>query len=122
MHNLVTLLGLAYRIGAVAAAGLDASRGRRNLEKRAPDELSPKPDPDELRAPQGCRPYSNANGGQSIRANFVVTKSNRRQTSTAIDRQTRFLKYNRNNQAILPNAATANYQTALSINSAWQDN
>jgi len=23
---------------------------------------------------------------------------------------------------ILPNAATANYQTALSINSAWQDN
>ena len=27
---------------------------RRKLEKRAPDELSPKPDPYELRAPQGC--------------------------------------------------------------------
>ena len=27
---------------------------RRNLEKRAPDALSPKPDPYELRAPQGC--------------------------------------------------------------------
>jgi len=67
---------------------------RRKLEKRAPDALSPKPDPYELRAPQGWSPYSNANGGQSIRANFVVTKSNRRQTSTAIDRQTRFLKYN----------------------------
>jgi len=46
---------------------------RRKLEKRAPDKLSPKPDPYELRAPQGCSPYSNANGGQSIRANFVVT-------------------------------------------------
>jgi len=64
--------------------------GRRKLEKRAPDELSPKPDPYELRAQQGCSPYSNANGGQSIRANFVVTKSNRRQTSPAINRQTRF--------------------------------
>jgi len=70
---------------------------RRKLEKRAPDTLSPKPDPYEFRAPQGCSPNSNANGGQSLRANFVVTKSNRRQTSTAIDRQTRFLKYNRNN-------------------------
>jgi len=27
---------------------------RRKFEKRAPDELSPKPDPHELRAPQGC--------------------------------------------------------------------
>ena len=27
---------------------------RRKLEKRAPDGLSPKPDPYELRAPQGC--------------------------------------------------------------------
>jgi len=45
---------------------------RRKLEKRAPDELSPKPDLFELRAPQGCSPYSNANGGQSITANFVV--------------------------------------------------
>ena len=27
---------------------------RRKLEKRAPDELSPKSDPYELRAPQGC--------------------------------------------------------------------
>jgi len=27
---------------------------RRKLEKRAPDELSPKPDPYEHRAPQGC--------------------------------------------------------------------
>ena len=27
---------------------------RRKLEKRAPDALSPKPDPYELRAPQGC--------------------------------------------------------------------
>jgi len=27
---------------------------RRNLEKHAPDELSPKPDPYDLRAPQGC--------------------------------------------------------------------
>ena len=27
---------------------------RRKLEKRAPDEPSPKPDPHELRAPQGC--------------------------------------------------------------------
>ena len=27
---------------------------RRKLEKRAPDELPPKPDPYELRAPQGC--------------------------------------------------------------------
>jgi len=27
---------------------------RRKLEKRAPDERSPKPDPYELRAPQGC--------------------------------------------------------------------
>jgi len=26
----------------------------RKLEKRVPDELSPKPDPYELRAPQGC--------------------------------------------------------------------
>jgi len=26
----------------------------RKLEERAPDELSPKPDPHELRAPQGC--------------------------------------------------------------------
>jgi len=71
---------------------------RRKLEKRAPDELSPKPDTYELRAPWGCSllfPTAIANGGQSIRANFVVTKW--RQTSTAIDRQTRFLKYNRNN-------------------------
>jgi len=27
---------------------------RRKLEKRAPDALSPKPDPYELRAPRGC--------------------------------------------------------------------
>ena len=27
---------------------------RRKLEQRAPDELSPKPDPHGLRAPQGC--------------------------------------------------------------------
>jgi len=36
---------------------LDASCGGaspQKLEKRAPDELSPKPDPYELRAPQGC--------------------------------------------------------------------
>jgi len=26
---------------------------RSKVEKRAPDELSPKPDPDELRAPRG---------------------------------------------------------------------
>jgi len=37
---------------------------RRKLEKRAPDELSPKPDLYKLRAPQGCSPYSNATGGQ----------------------------------------------------------
>ena len=46
---------------------------RRKLEKRAPDKHSPKPDPYELRAPQGCSPYSNGNGGQSIGANVVVT-------------------------------------------------
>ena len=49
---------------------------RRKLEKRVPDELSPKPDPYELRAPQGCSllfPTAIANGGQSIKANFVVT-------------------------------------------------
>jgi len=49
---------------------------RRKLEKRSPDELSPKPDPYELRAPRGYSllfPTAIANGGQSIRANFVVT-------------------------------------------------
>jgi len=35
----------------------------RKWEKRAIDDLSPKPDLYELRAPQGCSPYSNANGG-----------------------------------------------------------
>jgi len=61
---------------------LDASRGGaspQKLEKRASDELSPKPDPYELRAPRGCSLLfrkANANGGQSIRANFAVTKSN----------------------------------------------
>jgi len=41
---------------------------RRKLEKRAPDEPSPKPDPYELRAPRGCSllfPTAIANGGQS---------------------------------------------------------
>jgi len=36
------------------------------LEKRTPDELSPKPDPYELRAPRGCSllfPTAIANGG-----------------------------------------------------------
>jgi len=73
---------------------------RRKLEKRAPDELSPKLDPYELHASQGCSLLIHtaiANGGQSIRANFVVTESKRYQTSTAIDRQAQFLKYNRNN-------------------------
>jgi len=62
------------------------------LEKRAPGELSPKPDPYEFHVLRGCSflfPTAIANGGQSIRANFIVTKSIRRQTSTAIDRQTR---------------------------------
>jgi len=46
---------------------------RRKLEKRTPDELSPKLDPYELRAPRGCSllfPAAIANGGQSIMANF----------------------------------------------------
>jgi len=60
-------------------------------------------------------PTAIANGRKAIRATFVVTKSNRCQTATEIDRQTRFLKYNRSNEAILPSAATVNYQTALSI-------
>jgi len=39
---------------------------RRKLAKRAPDELSPKPDPYELRPPRGCSllfPTAIANGG-----------------------------------------------------------
>ena len=38
---------------------------RRKLEKRAPDDLSPKPEPYELRAPRGCSlllPTAIANG------------------------------------------------------------
>ena len=61
---------------------LDASRGGaspQNMEKRTPDERLPKPDPYELRAPRGCSllfPKAIAKGGQSIRGNFAVTKSN----------------------------------------------
>jgi len=80
---------------------------RRKLKKRTPDELLPKPDPYKLCALtklQSLVPYSNCkrDGRQSgqhfnlSRATFLDTKSNRYQTSTAIDRQTRFLKYNRN--------------------------
>ena len=67
--------------GLLHQLALDASRGelvRRNW-RNAPNELSPKPDPYELRAPRGCSllfPKAIANGGQSIRANFAVTKSN----------------------------------------------
>jgi len=49
---------------------------RRKLQERAPDELSPKPDPYELRASRGCSlllPTAIANGGKLISANFVVT-------------------------------------------------
>jgi len=58
---------------------LDASRGGaslQKLEKRAPDELLPKPDHYELRTPRGCSllfPKAIANGEQT---NFAVTKSN----------------------------------------------
>jgi len=41
---------------------------RRKFEKRAPDELSPKPGPYELRAPQGCglfRTATQTEGNQS---------------------------------------------------------
>ena len=61
---------------------------RRKLEKRAPAKLSPKPDPYELRAPRGCSllfPTEIANGGQSIRANFVVTNP------TGVKHQRRFI-------------------------------
>ena len=88
---------------------------RRKLEKRAPDELSPKPDPYELRAPQGCSPQQRKRRAIN-QGKLCCHKIQQAWTSTATDRQTRFLKYNRNNYAILPNAAIANYQIALSIN------
>jgi len=43
----------------------------RKFEKRAPDELSPKPDPYELCTPRGCSlllPAAIANGGQASEA------------------------------------------------------
>jgi len=58
---------------------------RRKLEKRAPDELTPKPDPCKLRAPRGCSLLflaAIANGGQAgqtlLSQNPTGTKLQRR--------------------------------------------
>jgi len=81
MHRVNGWYIIIHISGLLQQLALDASRGGVSPQKIRETRAwwrSPKPDPYELRAPQGCSLW------------FPT--------------------------------ATANYQTALSINSAWQDN